>query len=62
LAKALNQGRNFGVKRVTAKCSGAKVVLRPDSTKSSIDLERWAVEREQPYFREVFGREILMGE
>jgi exopolyphosphatase/guanosine-5'-triphosphate,3'-diphosphate pyrophosphatase len=62
LAKALNQARNFSVKRVSARCTGAELLLRLDSRRSSTDLERWAVEKEQPYFREIFGRDILIAE
>lgn len=61
LARALNQGRDFAVKNVSAMISGARVQLKL-SSKKRLELENWAVEREVPYFREVFGRELLVSE
>jgi exopolyphosphatase/guanosine-5'-triphosphate,3'-diphosphate pyrophosphatase len=59
LARALNQGRNLAVKTVGVSISGAQVALRLTARKRP-ELESWAVEREVPYFREVFGRELLV--
>ena len=61
LARALNQGRDLAVKNVSATISGARVQLKLSSKKRP-ELESWAVEREVPYFREVFGRELLVSE
>jgi exopolyphosphatase/guanosine-5'-triphosphate,3'-diphosphate pyrophosphatase len=59
LARALNQGRNLAVRSVGISISGARVGLRLTARKRP-ELESWAVEREVPYFREVFGRELLV--
>jgi exopolyphosphatase/guanosine-5'-triphosphate,3'-diphosphate pyrophosphatase len=61
IARALNQGRNLAVKNVKARMMGEKVRLTLTSRKRP-ELELWAVEREVPYFREVFGRELFVSE
>lgn len=62
IARALNQGRNFAVKSVSVAISEERVVLRLRTSRARPELETWAVEREVPYFREVFGRELLVSE
>jgi exopolyphosphatase/guanosine-5'-triphosphate,3'-diphosphate pyrophosphatase len=61
IARALNQGRNMAVRNVKARMMGEKVRLTLGGRKRT-DLEVWAVEREVPYFREVFGRELFVSE
>lgn len=59
LARALNLGRTGAVERVRAKVRNSEVILSPQAKASaSMDLELWAVEKEESYFREVFGREL----
>jgi exopolyphosphatase/guanosine-5'-triphosphate,3'-diphosphate pyrophosphatase len=59
LAKALNQSRQSHVISVKVKARGHQVRLEFRS-KGSIDLERWAVDKESNYLREVFGREFAL--
>ena len=59
LARALNLGRSGAVRgtRVQVSQDGVKLTLQA-RPRASVDLEQWAVEKEKPYFREVFGREL----
>jgi exopolyphosphatase/guanosine-5'-triphosphate,3'-diphosphate pyrophosphatase len=59
LARALNLGRSraIGATRIRVRDGEVRIhlVARP---RASVDLELWAVEKENSYFREVFGREL----
>jgi exopolyphosphatase/guanosine-5'-triphosphate,3'-diphosphate pyrophosphatase len=59
LARALNLSRSGAIRGMRVRPHDGKVdltlVIRPRST---VDLELWAVEKEENYFREVFGREL----
>ena len=59
LARALNLGRSGAVRttRVGVHRGEVKLGLLAKS-RTTIDLELWAVEKERSYFREVFGREL----
>jgi exopolyphosphatase/guanosine-5'-triphosphate,3'-diphosphate pyrophosphatase len=59
LAWALNLGRSGALKtvRVRMRETSVELVLVPKQP-LSVDLELWAVEREQTYFREVFGCDL----
>ena len=59
LARALNLGRGGAVQkvRVLLRDGEARMTL-VSKPRSSVDLELWAVEKENSYFREVFGREL----
>ena len=59
LARALNQGRRGIVQRARAREEGAQIVLELRG-KSGIDLEVWVAEKERGYFRDVFGRELVV--
>ena len=59
IARALNQGRRGIVQRVRAREQGAEIVLELRG-KSSMDLEVWAAEKERGYFRDVFGRDLVV--
>jgi exopolyphosphatase/guanosine-5'-triphosphate,3'-diphosphate pyrophosphatase len=59
LARALNQGRRGIVQKVRAKQEGAEVILELRG-KSGMDLEVWAAEKERAYFRDVFGRDLVV--
>jgi exopolyphosphatase/guanosine-5'-triphosphate,3'-diphosphate pyrophosphatase len=59
IARALNQGRRGIVQKVTAREQGAEVLLELRG-KSSMELEVWAAEKERSYFRDVFGRDLLV--
>lgn len=61
LARALDQGRRGAVRSVQVRIhQDERVTLRlTPSTLEGIELELWAVEQEEGYFRTVFGRELL---
>lgn len=60
LARALNQSRRAAVQKVTARTQNSNVWLRLSGNKDLMDLELWAAEKERNYFREVFGRELVL--
>jgi exopolyphosphatase / guanosine-5'-triphosphate,3'-diphosphate pyrophosphatase len=59
LARALNLGRMRAVQkiRVGLRSPEVRLTLMP-RRRMGVDLELWAIEKECPYFREVFGREL----
>jgi exopolyphosphatase/guanosine-5'-triphosphate,3'-diphosphate pyrophosphatase len=59
LARALNLGRSRAVQkvRVTHRAADVHLTLVP-RRRMGVDLELWAIEKDAPYFREVFGREL----
>jgi exopolyphosphatase/guanosine-5'-triphosphate,3'-diphosphate pyrophosphatase len=59
IARALNQGRRGIVQRVRAREKEADVVLELRG-KAGMDLEVWAAEKERAYFRDVFGRNLVV--
>ncbi len=59
LARAMNLGRSGSVASAQIKVGQNSVSFKlVPKAKASVDLELWAVEKEQNYFREVFGREL----
>ena len=60
LARALNQGRRAAVHSVQAAARGGDITISVKASKAGAELELWAAEKEVPYFREVFGRELLL--
>jgi exopolyphosphatase/guanosine-5'-triphosphate,3'-diphosphate pyrophosphatase len=59
LARALNLGRSRGVQKVRVSQRAAEVHLTlVPRRRVGVDLELWAIEKDAPYFREVFGREL----
>ncbi len=59
LARALNLGRSRAVQRVRVSQRGAGVHLTlVPRRRMGVDLELWAIEKDAPYFREVFGRAL----
>ena len=59
LARALNLGRSGAVRTANVQVRQAVVKLELQAkTRTGVDLELWAVERDKDYFREVFGREL----
>ncbi len=59
LARSLNLGRSGAVQktRIQVKNGVVRLSLLP-RRRMGVDLELWAIEKEQTYFREVFGREL----
>ncbi len=58
IARALNQGRRGAVQAIRAYSRDGEVTVRLTASRGGADLELWAAEKEIPYFREVFGREL----
>jgi exopolyphosphatase/guanosine-5'-triphosphate,3'-diphosphate pyrophosphatase len=59
LARALNQGRRGAVHSIKVTARGGDITIAVRSGRGGADLELWAAGKEVPYFREVFGRELL---
>jgi exopolyphosphatase/guanosine-5'-triphosphate,3'-diphosphate pyrophosphatase len=59
LARALNLGRSDSVRsvRISARAANVKLTVAPKRGMGA-DLELWAIEKEQIYFRELFGRTL----
>jgi exopolyphosphatase/guanosine-5'-triphosphate,3'-diphosphate pyrophosphatase len=59
IARALNMGRSQSVGRVGVSARNGRVAMKlTPRGKASVDLEVWSIEKDQAYFREVFGREL----
>jgi exopolyphosphatase/guanosine-5'-triphosphate,3'-diphosphate pyrophosphatase len=58
VARALNQGRRGAVQSIRASGREESVVIQVKPSRGGADLEIWAGEKEIPYFREIFGREL----
>jgi exopolyphosphatase/guanosine-5'-triphosphate,3'-diphosphate pyrophosphatase len=60
LARALNQDRASDVLRVAARVYPKRILLELEPGRTGAELELWSLRKEANYFREVFGREILV--
>lgn len=58
VARALNQGRRGAVQSIRAAAREESLVINVKPARGGADLEIWAGEKEIPYFREIFGREL----
>jgi len=58
VARALNQGRRGSVRKLRAYSRDGQITLGIRPGRGGANLELWAAEKEIPYFREVFGREL----
>ena len=61
LARALDQGRRGAVGELQVRVhqdARVRLLLKPRSSEG-VELELWAVEQEEDYFKTVFGRELL---
>ncbi len=58
IADALDRSHQGYVQEVKARVVGEAVTLRLQS-KSPLDLELWDAEREAPFFRETFGKDLV---
>jgi exopolyphosphatase/guanosine-5'-triphosphate,3'-diphosphate pyrophosphatase len=59
IARALNMGRSQAVGKVAVSARSGRVFMKlTPRGKASVDLEVWSIEKDRPYFREVFGREL----
>ncbi len=59
VARALNQGRRAAVHSFRTAARDGQITISVKAIRSGADLEIWAGEKEIPYFREVFGRELI---
>jgi exopolyphosphatase / guanosine-5'-triphosphate,3'-diphosphate pyrophosphatase len=58
-ARALNMGRSQSVGKVGVSSRNGRVSMKlTPRGRASVDLEVWSIEKDQSYFREVFGREL----
>jgi exopolyphosphatase/guanosine-5'-triphosphate,3'-diphosphate pyrophosphatase len=61
LGRALNQGRRQAVHSIRAAAREGRIIVSVKARpRAGVDLELWAGEKEAPYFREVFGRELIL--
>ena len=60
LARALNQRRDNADKKIKVQIRRGEVWLDFKTRKHPAELEMWALEKEKNYFRDVFGRELLI--
>ena len=59
IARTLNMGRSQSVGKVGVSARNGRVAMKlTPRGKASVDLEVWSIEKDQAYFREVFGREL----
>jgi exopolyphosphatase/guanosine-5'-triphosphate,3'-diphosphate pyrophosphatase len=59
IARALNMGRSQSVGKVGVSARNGRVNMKlTPRGRASVDLEVWSIEKDQSYFREVFGREL----
>jgi exopolyphosphatase / guanosine-5'-triphosphate,3'-diphosphate pyrophosphatase len=59
VARALNQGRRSAVESIRVAARAGQIIITVKAGRGGADLELWAGEKEVPYFREVFGRELV---
>jgi exopolyphosphatase/guanosine-5'-triphosphate,3'-diphosphate pyrophosphatase len=62
LARALNQGRKGAVTDVAAKVKDSGVQFKLQTKRGGAELEAWSLTKEKNYFREVFGRELVLAD
>jgi exopolyphosphatase/guanosine-5'-triphosphate,3'-diphosphate pyrophosphatase len=60
VAKALNHGRRQAVRDTRMRITDSAVELKLSKARSGAELEVWATEKEGDYFRDVFGRELVV--
>ncbi len=59
VADSLDRSHRQPISKLSASLRGSKVVVKM-SSRTPIDLELWDAEHEQPLFREVFGRALVL--
>jgi exopolyphosphatase/guanosine-5'-triphosphate,3'-diphosphate pyrophosphatase len=59
LAIAMNHGHAGSIARVTAVVDRKRVLLNLVAS-HRVDLEAWLLQKEKPYFQEVFGRDLTL--
>ena len=59
IARAVNIGRSQSVAKMGVSARNGRVSMKLAARgNASVDLEVWAIEKDNAYFREVFGREL----
>ena len=62
IARALHMNRSQSVAQLGVSARNGRVSLKVTPRgNASLDLELWAIQKDADYFREVFGRELLVG-
>jgi len=59
LARALDQARRGNVKSIKVQARADQVRLKVVPAGSGAELELWALGKERPYFRALFGRDLV---
>ena len=62
LARALNQGRKGAVVDITARVKDSGVYFKLQTKRAGAELEAWSLTKEKNYFREVFGRDLVLAD
>ncbi len=60
MARALDQGRRGAVKKIKAKLKDGSVLLNFETKRGGAELELWSLSKEAAYFRELFGRDLVL--
>jgi exopolyphosphatase/guanosine-5'-triphosphate,3'-diphosphate pyrophosphatase len=60
LSRAFEQGRRGVVTDIRATVRAERVLMKFREKAPGAELETWAVEKEKSYFRELFGRELVL--
>jgi exopolyphosphatase/guanosine-5'-triphosphate,3'-diphosphate pyrophosphatase len=60
MAQALNQDRATAAVKMRARVYPKRVVLELLPVRGGAELEQWALKKEAAYFREVFGRDLVV--
>jgi exopolyphosphatase/guanosine-5'-triphosphate,3'-diphosphate pyrophosphatase len=60
MARALDQGRRGAVKKVKAKLKDGSVLFAFETKRGGAELELWSLFKEAAYFRELFGRDLVL--
>ena len=60
MAQALNQDRATAAVKMRIRVYPRRVLLELLPPRGRADLEVWSLKKEEPYFREVFRRELLV--
>jgi len=60
MARALDQGRRGAIKKVKAKLKDGSVLFSFETKRGGAELELWSLSKEAAYFREVFGRDLVL--
>jgi exopolyphosphatase/guanosine-5'-triphosphate,3'-diphosphate pyrophosphatase len=60
MARALDQGRRGAVKKVKTKLRDGSVLFSFETKRGGAELELWSLSKEAAYFRELFGRDLVL--